>query len=284
MMTADAQRIRAALDARIINQSSGEDPNPLRRRVAYQRMLRRIGLDADGGWVLKGGFLLETRIDTRTRATKDLDLAMRTVGNSADVVRLLQQTLAPDPDGDGFVFSVSRGTALAEGARGSQAWRVTVDASLAGRTFAKLRLDLAERLDEIGDSTEQIEIGLPVHGMRLGAAVVTAVNIAQHAAEKFHALSQTFPDGRQNTRVKDLLDIILLVEANLLPDPNLPARILSIFTSRNDSAPPQTLPVPPASWRVDYRTLALTTATRTTDLDSAFLIAQTIFLTNKLPD
>ena len=282
MTTPDARRIRAALDARIMNESAGEDPYPLRRRLAYQRMLRRLSLDNDGGWVLQGGYLLEVRIDVRARATKDLDLAMRTAGSGAEVVELLQRALAPDPDGDTFTFVVSPATALAEGAGGSQAWRVTVDARLDGRTFAKLRVDLAQRLDEIGESTEKITIEAPIHGMNLGAAVMSAVDIAQHAAEKFHALCQIFPGARQNTRVKDLLDIILFVEASLLPDPNLPARIASVFMSRDGVLPPETLPTPPASWREDYLLLATSTGAETTDIELALQIAQTIFRSNTL--
>ena len=277
MNTPDARRLRAALDARILNQSGSDDPNPLRRRFAYQRMLRRLADHTDGGWVLKGGYLLEARVSVRTRATKDVDLAMRTVGNGSDVVALLRSALTPDPDGDHFVFFVSEASALTVDSRANPAWRASVDAQLDGRSFAKLRVDLVERLDEIGNATEQFVIPAPVAGMNLGDAHILVVDIAQHAAEKFHALCQRFPDGRQNTRVKDLLDIVLLVESGLLPNPNLAARIRAVFDVRDGTVPPSTLPTPPASWRVDYALLANSTDATATDLDSAFRIATVLY-------
>lgn len=283
MTAPDSRRLRAALDARIRNQSGDGDPTPLRRRLVYQRILRRLGEHAEGGWVLKGGYLLEARIDTRARATKDLDLAMRTVGNGADVVNLLRSALVSDPDGDCFTFELSEATPLAADSRANAAWRVTVDARLDARTFVKLRIDLVERLDEIGGATESLVIGAPISGMHLGDARITAVDIAQHAAEKFHALCQGYPDGRQNTRVKDLLDIVLLAEAGLLPHPNLRTRIRAVFEIRDGAGPPKALPTPPASWKLDYTTLASATDAHTTDLEAAFHLATALFVTNQLP-
>lgn len=179
-----AGRIRAALDARILNQSMTEDPYPLRRRLAYQRVLRRLGEHGAGRWVLKGGYLLEVRIDSHARATKDLDLAMRSVGEKAEVAALLREALSVDPDGDHFTFRVSEVTPLATDVRGNGAWRVTVDAVLDGRTFASLRIDLVERLDEVEGATETVVVPMPITGTAFSDARVTAVDIAQHAAEK----------------------------------------------------------------------------------------------------
>lgn len=50
--------------------------------------------------MLKGGYLLEVRIDSHARATKDLDLAMRSVGEKAEVAALLREALSVDPDSD----------------------------------------------------------------------------------------------------------------------------------------------------------------------------------------
>ena len=275
-----AGRIRAALDARILNQSATEDPYPLRRRLAYQRILRRLGEHDSGGWVLKGGYLLEARIDSTVRATKDLDLAMRTADGKAEVAALLREGLATDPDGDHFEFRISEPTPLTTDLRGNSAWRVTVDAILGGRTFAKLRIDLVERLDEIEDATEIVVIPMPVAGTAFADARVTAVDIAQHAAEKFHALTQSYSGGRQNTRVKDLLDIVLMSEAGLLPHPNLANRIRAVFAMRDQTEPPAHLPEPPAAWRIDYRTLAAATSARVTELEKAFALVSAIYEAN----
>ncbi|MEO6944774.1 MAG: nucleotidyl transferase AbiEii/AbiGii toxin family protein, partial [Lacisediminihabitans sp.] len=130
MTTDDAGRLRASLEARIVNASEGRDANPLRRRLAYQRILRRLGEHADGGWVLKGGYLLEARLSSQFRATKDLDLAIREVGSGAGVMSLLHEALALDPDNDNFVFSLADPLELAVDARENHGWRVSVDALL----------------------------------------------------------------------------------------------------------------------------------------------------------
>lgn len=275
-----ARRLRTAIDARVLNQAAGFDPGPLRRRFAYQRLLRRLSLDAHGGWVLKGGFLLETRLQFGARATKDLDLAMKAAGEDASA--RLATAVTADPDNDHFTFAIIKSIALPVGERGNRAWRITIDAVLDGRTFASLLIDIVDRLDEIGDAVETVTVASPIIGLDLGAASILAVDIAQHAAEKFHALCLIFPDGRQNTRVKDLLDIVLLVEAELLPHPRLAERITAVFLVRDGGSPPETLPSPPASWRSDYALLASSTGATTSDLDAAFALASDLFQKNRL--
>ena len=283
-MTADdARRLRASLDARIINESPGSDTYPLRRRLAYQRILRRLGAHPDGGWVLKGGYLLEARLLTRSRATKDLDLAMREVDDGAEVASLLREALTRDPDNDHFNFTVAAPTELAMDGRDNRGWRVSVDALLDGRSFARLRIDVVERLDELAGAVELVTVPTPVSAAGLADARISAVDIAQHAAEKFHALCRVFADGRVNTRVKDLVDIVLMAEADLLPHPALPARIRSVFRFRDDGEPPADLPDPPASWRRDYELLAAKTEVERRDLDTAFALASSLFRINQLP-
>lgn len=277
----EARRLRAALDARIVNQSGEVDPYPLRRRLTYQRVLRRLGEHPSGGWVLKGGYLLEARLHPRARATRDLDLAIR-LGDNDSVAVLLREALNHDPDGDHFTFTVSQPTELVADARGNRAWRVTVTAVLDSRTFASLRIDLVDRLDEIGDATEVLVVPPPVAGLAFGDALVTVVDIAQHAAEKFHALCTVYPDGRQNTRVKDLLDIVLMVEAGLLPHPALAARIRAVFGIRDGKPPPAALPSPPASWRADYATLASATEAQIAEVEAAFTLASSVFAPHQL--
>lgn len=279
----DARRLRASLDARIINASSGNETYPLRRRLAYQRVLRRLGEHPDGGWVLKGGYLLEARLQSRSRATKDLDLAMREVADGAEVTTLLRNALSHDPDNDHFIFTAASPTALAMDGRDKRGWRVSLDALLDGRIFARLRIDVVERMEEIADAVELVTVPVPVSATGLSDALIPAIDIAQHAAEKFHALCLQFSDGRVNTRVKDLVDIVLMVEAGLLPDPTLRLRIHSVFKSRDNSDPPKDLPQPPASWRVDYAVLAAATDVEHHDLDSAFILASSLFRLNELP-
>lgn len=281
MSVSDASRLRASLDARIINESAGTDTYPLRRRLAYQRIVRRLGDHPEGGWVLKGGYLLEARLQSRSRATKDLDLAMREVRDGTQVVSLLREAFASDPDHDHFVFTVAAPTPLTVDGRGGRGWRVPVDALLDGRSFAKLRIDIVERFDELAGAVEIVAVRAPVSIVGLADAQISAVEVAQHAAEKFHALCLVFSDGRTNTRVKDLVDIVLMAEAELLPHPNLPARIRAVFRQRNGSDPPADLPQPPASWRPDFEALAAKTGLEHVQLEPAFSLASALYRLNR---
>ncbi|SED75829.1 hypothetical protein SAMN05216532_5603 [Streptomyces sp. 2231.1] len=54
---------------------------------------------------------------------------------------------------------------------------------------------------------------------------------------------------RPNTQVKDLVDLVLLVEPGLLTDPaRLHERVRVVFDVRDTHAPPLGLPNPPATW------------------------------------
>lgn len=95
----------------------------------------------------------------------------------------------------------------------------------------------------------------PIPGMDLRTARVLAVDVAQHAAEKFHAICRTYAGDRPGTRVKDLVDVVLLAEAGLLPHPRLGERLRIVFAGRDAGDPPTELPGPPTSWTRDYEVL-----------------------------
>ena len=83
-----------------------------------------------------------------------------------------------------------------------------------------------------------------------------AVDVAQHAAEKFHAIARTYAGGRPSSRVKDLVDVVLLAEAGLLPHPDLPNRLQTVWQVRDSMPPPEQLPEFPAAWHGDYAAMA----------------------------
>ena len=83
-----------------------------------------------------------------------------------------------------------------------------------------------------------------------------AVDVAQHAAEKFHAMARTYAGDRPSSRVKDLVDVVLLAEAGLLPHPDLAGRLHTVWQVRDGVPPPAQLPEFPASWLADYAAMA----------------------------
>lgn len=248
-------RMRDSLEAKFRSQAlSGRmDAGQIRRRFVFQRVLRRLG--ATGGWVLKGGFLLEVRIPAGARSTKDLDFATAPAESSDELLDRIEEALQRDPDGDFLRFSVQQLKANRRDRQGLASWSVSVRADLDGRTFDQIRLDVAERLEEIDGGTELFTVPPVVDVDGLTGTTLPAVDVCQHAAEKFHALCLQFDDGRPNTRTKDLVDVVLMYEAGLIPHEGLTSRPVWVFEHRNSTAPPPVLPEIPDAWDADYRVL-----------------------------
>jgi hypothetical protein len=225
----------------------------LRRHFVFQRILVR--LSADDNWVLKGGFALEVRLGLDARATKDLDLAMLEDLDGIEAQDRLLDALDADA-GDGLTFQVSPPRAIASDDAGNPGWKFTVTSVLGGKVFASLRLDVVARSAEIAGGVDTIEVPPPILAERLSSAAMPAVDIAQHAAEKFHAMARTYAGDRPSSRVKDLVDIVLLVEAGLLPHPDLPGRLQKVWQVRDGAPPPAQLPDFPASWPNDFAAMA----------------------------
>jgi len=87
------------------------------------------------------------------------------------------------------------------------------------------------------------------------AGRVALYPLAQQIAEKIHAY--TFPwQGRDNTRVKDLVDLVLLTQLEQ-PDPEHVRRALTAtFEARGTHRLPLKLPTPPRDWAESYADLA----------------------------
>lgn len=266
----DATALRRALEVRLKQESehSGTDLGRLRRRVVFERIAVRLGTDPESGWVLKGGAVLEFRLPDRARATKDLDIAVNAEPATSMPIRdLLIETLADDPDGDWFSFAVSEPSALAEDSAGRPAWRFTVRADLAGKVFAKIRLDVVARDDELA-AIEQIRLPGMLEFARTPARKVAAVARRQHFAKKLHALTRDYGD-RPNTRTKDLVDVVLLIDSGLAADRALVDTVRHVFRVRATHPIPEQVPDLPPQWEVGYAELARELAVPVDELGSA---------------
>ena len=253
-MNVDRAR-RDSINHRLANVAAERQvgPDRIRRHFVFQRILVR--LSAAEGWVLKGGFALEVRLGLQARATKDLDLAVLDDLDGAEVQERLLDALDVDAD-DGLTFQVSAPKALARDEAGNPGWKFTVTSFLGGKVFAPLRLDVVARSAEITGAVGTVEVHPPILGDELSSTTMPAVDVAQHAAEKFHAMARTYAGDRPSSRVKDLVDVVLLVEAGLLPHPDLPGRLQTVWQVRDAVQPPAELPEFPASWPTDYAAMA----------------------------
>jgi hypothetical protein len=253
----DAIALRRVLEARLKRQSetNGVDLGRLRRRAVFDRLAARLSADPGGRWILKGGAALEFRLRDRARATKDLDLAVRATDLDGHALRdALLDALTEDPDEDWFTFRVGPPVDLAPDAAGRPAWRFSVEAGLGGKPFASFRLDVAARGEEVA-ATERLALLGVLEFAGISARTIEAVDRRQHFAEKLHAFPRDYGD-RPNTRVKDLADLVLLIETGLAPDSELHSVVRHVFNARATHPLPNVLPDPPPLWREAYPPLA----------------------------
>lgn len=91
------------------------------------------------------------------------------------------------------------------------------------------------------------------HG--IPAVNVPALSAEQHWAEKLHAY--TLPrGGATNSRVKDLVELAMLIEGQVLRTAALQEAVRAMFKRRETHAIPVRIPTPPISWERPFAVLA----------------------------
>jgi len=249
-----AEAFRTALEQRLKNeaQATGVALLRLRKRVAFERFLVRLTTSESSGWVLKGAFALELRLGRRARTTKDIDL-----GRADDEVAATEHlNAATDIDlGDFFDFEVRRTSAL-DAATGFHAVRYTVRADLDGRRFEQFPVDVA--FSEASPiQAEPLSGANSLEFADVAALQLPVISLEQHVAEKLHAYTGTFgQDGRESTRVKDLVDLVLIGELAEIDAERLRHALETTFELRARQSLPNALPSPPPSWARPYAVLA----------------------------
>lgn len=253
---------RRALETRLRDIATQEqtDLQRLRRQVAFDRLLQRLFQKAPGLWVLKGGYAMELRI-SGARATKDIDLTFsgrvsrkKSVGGDDLLLAQLQQAGATDL-GDGFSFLIGEAMMDLDGPPYGGA-RYPVDARMDGRTFVKFHLDagvgdvLLEPLDSLQSRDWLGFAGIPV-------TPFPGLPAEQQFAEKYHAY--TFVRGeRPNSRVRDLVDMVLLIRKANLNAERVRIALQATFSRRGSHSLPEAMPSPPAFWTAPFAAMAKT--------------------------
>jgi hypothetical protein len=256
----DATALRWAIEARLMQEASdtGTDLARRRRLVVFDRVAARLSADPTAGWILKGGAVLEFRLRSRARTTKDMDLATRPDGDpeldGPAVRELLIDALAVDEDRDGFLFQVSPPVPLKADIAGRGGWRFSVESRLAGKIFATVRIDVVARGEEIA-LTERLPLPNLLDFAGTPPRSIEAVDRRQHFAEKAHAFTRDYGD-RPNTRVKDLVDLVLLIESGLTADQAVADAVQHVFAIRATHPVPDVPPDPPPTWAGIYPGLA----------------------------
>jgi predicted nucleotidyltransferase component of viral defense system len=245
---------RTALERRLKNEAeaSGIALMRLRKRVAFERFLGRLAASETGGWALKGAFALELRLGLRTRTTKDIDLGRADDEEAA--TEHLNAATGVDLE-DFFSFDVRRTPAL-DAAAGFHAVRYTVRADLAGRRFEQFPVDVAFS-ESLPIQAEPFLVSNSLEFAEVATPQLPIVSLEQHVAEKLHAYSGSYGQGeRESTRVKDLVDLVLIGELAELDAKRLGRALVTTFEQRARQPLPSAVPPPPSSWARPYAELA----------------------------
>jgi hypothetical protein len=258
---ASAMAFRIALETRLkkLAMEEGVDLQRVRRQVAFDRLLNRLFVSPDAPWLLKGGYAMELRVKA-ARTTRDIDLALKRIPSlvgdwetNAGIVLEMLHEIAGTEAQDYFTFLIGEAVQDLDAAPYGGA-RFPVEARLAGRTFVKFHLDVST-----GDVLREPYPLLPSRDW-LGFAGVAAVpfpaiSSEEQFAEKVHAY--TMPrEGRENSRVRDLVDLVLLIEQSRLDIARLRTAIPETFQRRKTHAVPRALTPPPASWSGPFAAMA----------------------------
>jgi hypothetical protein len=250
MKYATAGAFRTALEQRLSTASKESGLSVQRLRKLVVRLLARLLAAAPDRWLLKGGLALDLRLGTRARTTKDMDLARGDSEDAATADLLAAQALDL---GDYFIFAAERTNAL-DALLDGAAVRYRVMAELAGRRFEEVVIDIG-----FGDPVDPPDI---VSGPALlnfagiEPIAIPVVSLDQHVAEKIHAYTRIYSDGRTSSRVKDLIDLVLIRSSDAFVAGRLRAAIRITFERRGTHPPPASLPRPPDGWGPPYRRLA----------------------------
>jgi hypothetical protein len=240
------QRLKAAA-------KSGAEFARRRQLLVFDRFLARVAKKLGDAAILKGGLVLELRLD-RARTTRDVDL--RVLGSPREILGTLQETarlelddfmtfeIAPDAhhpeiQGDGMKYDGLRFRAEAKLAGRSYGQPFGVDVGFGDPIFGEPDLVVTEDL-------------LAFAG--IAPATLRLYPIETHLAEKLHAY--TMPRMRPNSRVKDLPDIALLATIKRLEAVRVRAALEQTFVFRGTHLLPESLPAPIPAWEAPYAAMA----------------------------
>jgi len=254
-----ASGFRMALEERLKNRSkeTGIELMRLRRQIAFDRFLARIFSEDIRGLITKGGYALELRLQT-ARATKDIDFSFTGnlngiwTGDPEDLQGFLNHKAEIDLK-DFFVYVIGKAILDLENAVYG-GFRFPVEATMDGRRFASFNIDIAG-----GDAWIEPHETLMLHDWLdfagIPAVEIPIISLEQQFAEKLH--SYTLERKNPNSRVKDIVDLVLLVEKCILDKKRLRDAIEKTFERRKTHKVPEELDNPPENWRERFEYIAI---------------------------
>lgn len=184
------------------------------RQARFDRFLSRVFADGDHSeWLLKGGMSMLARVP-RSRTTKDMDLAAQHAQDLTEAERSLSALVAADL-GDHLTFRLIRSepTGLGDNQPGVATRRLTYACldTESDRQIDTMTVDVVVGPAPVGEP----EVVEPANRLHLRRGLVThpyrLYPVADQIADKVCATMDTnYPGGKRSSRVKDLVDLVVL--------------------------------------------------------------------------
>jgi hypothetical protein len=230
--------VAASVRARLLNvaKAQGVEFNQVLVRFALERILYRLSQSEHADhFLLKGALLFTLWYDTPHRATRDADLLGFGASDLESVTRTFRD-IAGVAANDGIVFDPASVVAseIRKGV-GYAGARILISGKLA-KAQCKTQIDIG-----FGDAVTPgpVDAIYPVLLADLPAPRLRTYPFYTVIAEKLHAITLL---GMTNSRVKDYLDLSVLLERET-PDIDLMAQAIKATFERRGMAVPADLPI-----------------------------------------
>ena len=232
------QDMAASVRARLLNlaKAEGSDFNQVLVRYTLERLLYRLSQSAHADrFVLKGALLFTLWYDMAHRPTRDADLLGFGASDLASIGQMFRGIAAVAVE-DGIVFDPA--SVKVEDIRkesGYSGARVLITGELA-QARCRAQVDIG-----FGDAVTPgpVQAVFPVLIADFPAPQLRTYPVYTVIAEKLHAITLL---GMTNTRLKDYLDLSVLLEREAL-DPTILAKAIAATFMRRGMAVPAQLPI-----------------------------------------
>lgn len=225
--------LASSVRARLLNIAKADktDFNQVLVRYALERFLYRLSMSAHAdNFLLKGAMLFNLWYDMPHRSTRDADLLGFGSSDLESIGQTFREIVSVVAD-DGIVFDpASVSVEEIRKAAGYAGARVIISAELA-RARCKTQIDVG-----FGDAVtpEPVDALYPVLLENFPAPRLRAYPVYTVVAEKLHAIQIL---GITNSRLKDYLDLSVLLEREDMKPDTLAKAIAATFTRRGADLP-----------------------------------------------
>ncbi len=259
---------RQSLEQRLLAAYGGGRVNQARKRLATERLVVRFQEQRPSGFVAKGGFALDLRLEGRFRGTRDLDVAAEPeLTAEVDPVSDEIEAACNIDVSDGFEFRLEGEPEILAVDGEARTLRYLVAVRVDGRLFEMVPVDVRTG-DAIPARFDELQGSDLLDFAGINSPLIRVIPLEYHFAEKVHAYTRQ--RDRQNTRIRDLVDLHALIELGTPGGSATKEALREIFWHRKTDEIPSSLPNPPADWREGFALLARLMAGVPEDITTAF--------------